>query len=932
VSAVIARLAATGRVAEALSLLRQVARPSPELKALRSELEWFSGNRDVALRLADEVSVSGGSAKAVVRSLAVSGRLNLFAGRTGVGQQQFLRARELAQTDQDPGLLAYATGMHLETLLRFVGLEGVVGEIGKYRRVAFRAGNHRSLGQLHKVLAEAELKSGHGRRALRELELCALHVNAAQDTVLETQLDFARGAAFGSMGQLGIALECAERAVSSARGCGASAIERAALVNVAHLQVIMGLHADAERTLEELTRHQYSSVDRELDVRNNQLELLVARRDEDAVNVDAIWGPVADGRTSVPAQWFKSVRISFLTSFGRLDEAVELGRKCLELSSRDDRDYLARTRCSTAEAMAILGVDAACIEMVDDVVLKQFGALPEFIALTQRVSGLLTSDTPKTAFEHFSRSARVFGHIGHVVGCGESLHAAARLRARIDSGSDANVPHITTFYTRAPASFGRIDSDDTVVDASPEFIAASAVRAAAAMVDLASKPMLAAYELVTLVMRTGVAGSAVIVAGEGKRREVVGWAGGAEPDARLSDPTAATVSVAFGAEGATAISVVLAPRNQRSARTTLMALQRLVGHAITLQQAAQAESEKSALWPEPLPEQQLGLVCSAESMLELMKVARRLASSNIPVLITGETGTGKELLAHALHNVSPRSNGRFLPFNCTAVPREMLDSQLFGYRRGAFTGANDAFPGVIRGASGGTLFLDEIGEISPEVQPKLLRFLESAEVHPLGESAPVPVDVRIVAATNANLDALVAQGRFREDLYYRLNVVKLTIPPLRERREEIPVLVEHFLMRSQKEAGKAGIRVGDTAAEYLLLYDWPGNVRELVNEMRRAVALAEPGAVLMPEHFSPRLAATRRTVPAGERPPTPSELLVRRDQPLSAAVEHVERALILDALRRHVNVEDAARSLGLSRKGLYLKRQRLQIDPQLAEA
>ena len=235
---------------------------------------------------------------------------------------------------------------------------------------------------------------------------------------------------------------------------------------------------------------------------------------------------------------------------------------------------------------------------------------------------------------------------------------------------------------------------------------------------------------------------------------------------------------------------------------------------------------------------------------------------------------------------------------------------------------------VIRGATGGTLFLDEIGEIGMDVQPKLLRFLESSDVHPLGESAPVNADVRIVAATNANLDKMVAQGRFRDDLYYRLNVVKLTIPPLRERREEIPLLLDHFLERSMKEGSKSGIRIGETAAEFLLLYDWPGNVRELANEVRRAVALAESGAVLMPEHLSARLAASRRTVPVGQRPPAPTELLVRRDQPLNAAVEHVERALIQDALRIHGNVEDAARALGLSRKGLYLKRQRLRIDEE----
>ncbi len=392
------------------------------------------------------------------------------------------------------------------------------------------------------------------------------------------------------------------------------------------------------------------------------------------------------------------------------------------------------------------------------------------------------------------------------------------------------------------------------------------------------------------------------------------------------DDIGGNISFRLGEEYGSAYRVVVTPANDTSARVTLLALQRLVAGARELHAAKLAESERSALWPDPPPEQQLGFVCSSEVMVDLMRTTRRVAASPITVLITGETGTGKELLARAVHQCSPRSAAKFIPYNCTAVARDMLESQLFGYRKGAFTGAHDAFPGVIRSAAGGTLFLDEIGEIGLDLQPKLLRFLESNEVHPLGEPAPVTVDVRVVAATNADLDRLMAEGKFRDDLFYRLNVVKLHIPPLRERREEIPLLLEHFLERTLKEAGKTGVRLDESTAEFLLLYAWPGNVRELANEVRRMVALAESGAVIMPEHLSPKIAATRRTVPVAERPLEPTELVVRRDQPLSAAVEHVERALIQDALRATSNVELAAKRLGLSRKGLYLKRQRLKID------
>ena len=256
----------------------------------------------------------------------------------------------------------------------------------------------------------------------------------------------------------------------------------------------------------------------------------------------------------------------------------------------------------------------------------------------------------------------------------------------------------------------------------------------------------------------------------------------------------------------------------------------------------------------------------------------------------------------------------------------MLDSQLFGHKRGSFTGAQTDAPGMIRSANGGTLFLDEIGEMPIETQPKLLRFLESGEILPLGESKPILVDVRIVAATNANLDRLMSDGRFREDLYYRLNVIRIDIPPLRERREEIPALVEHFLEKFGRELQKPMLRIADETLEYLVLYRWPGNVRQLANEIRRLVAMAEPGAVLMPAHLSDDIAASRRTVPVNTSPRLFNEVIARIDQPLSAVVEHVERAAIQRALSMtDGRLDEAAKMLGLSRKGLYLKRQRLNL-------
>jgi DNA-binding NtrC family response regulator len=339
------------------------------------------------------------------------------------------------------------------------------------------------------------------------------------------------------------------------------------------------------------------------------------------------------------------------------------------------------------------------------------------------------------------------------------------------------------------------------------------------------------------------------------------------------------------------------------------------------------DRDRAALWPADPIETDAGALFLSEEMQGILGTARRIAPTTVPVLLTGETGTGKEVLARLIHAYSKRAKAIFQPFNCSAVPKEMLDSQLFGHRRGSFTGAADNFQGVIRAAAGGTLLLDEIGETTLDVQPKLLRFLESSEVHPIGELHPTEVDVRVIAATNADVDALVSQGRLREDLFYRLNIVRLHLPPLRERRVEIPALANHYLHKYAHDYVKGDLRLSEETMEFLVLYRWPGNVRQLANEMRRLAALAESGAVLMPEHLSPAIAASRRTIPASERTLEPTEVVVRLDQPMAAAIQHVERALMLHAFRQTgSNMEQTAALLGLSRKGLYLKRQRYGIE------
>ena len=258
-----------------------------------------------------------------------------------------------------------------------------------------------------------------------------------------------------------------------------------------------------------------------------------------------------------------------------------------------------------------------------------------------------------------------------------------------------------------------------------------------------------------------------------------------------------------------------------------------------------------------------GFICASAAMTRLSDQIQRVQGHNLTVLITGESGTGKDLVARAIHGGSPRRASMFLPFNCTTTTRDLADSQLFGHRRGSFTGAVTDQQGLIRSATGGTLLLDEIGDLPLDIQPKLLRFLEQGEIMPVGETRPQAVDVRVLAATNADLEQRVTDGQFREDLYYRLSVIRVHVPPLRERREEIPHLSTYFLRDACERLGKSDVHLSSPTLDLFARYWWPGNVRQLRNEIQRAVAMSPPGGTVDPEHLSADLHGARSERGAG---------------------------------------------------------------------
>jgi len=352
-------------------------------------------------------------------------------------------------------------------------------------------------------------------------------------------------------------------------------------------------------------------------------------------------------------------------------------------------------------------------------------------------------------------------------------------------------------------------------------------------------------------------------------------------------------------------------------------------------QPAEAESSSyasSGLMP--------GFIHSSPAMTSLVEEVYKIRSSDVTVLVTGESGTGKELVSRAIHTLSNRKDKVFVPFNCTAVPKELAEGHLFGYKKGAFTGAVNDSPGMIRSADGGTLFLDEIGDLPLDVQPKLLRFLQEGEIQPIGEKQPVKVDVRIIAATNMPLEEKVAEGTFREDLYYRLNVIRLRVPPLRERRSEIPPIVNYYVNHYSQRFGKHNISFMPQTVDMMMVCNWDGNVRQLCNEIQRIVARAVDNEVVTPTHLSPELQRAARPLTPfgaghGARPIATFDgggsfapfANIGEGGTLEEAVSGLEMQLIRASLARHNwNISRVASELGLTRRGLYLKLARYGIE------
>jgi len=365
----------------------------------------------------------------------------------------------------------------------------------------------------------------------------------------------------------------------------------------------------------------------------------------------------------------------------------------------------------------------------------------------------------------------------------------------------------------------------------------------------------------------------------------------------------------------TQIRVIAEPVPSLEAIGTLSRLVRIV-------QYSSGHSKSSAL----TDKREFPISPEGAGMAKVLQLARRIAETDVPVFLLGETGVGKEWLARRIHEWSKRTVTRFVGFNCAAVSREMLEAQLFGHRRGSFTGAIEGSVGVIRAAEGGTVLLDEIAETSLECQAKLLRFLETGEVHAVGDVVPKKASVRVIAATNRRLEELRSVGVMRPDLFYRLSVLRIEIPALRHRKGEILPIAEDSLAEFARQFGKAPLTLSADCREALICCDWPGNVRQLVNEVRRAAALANAGGTITSRDLSEDVGGSSSTSTSG--PPQP-HVEISLNQPLSNAIEELQRASITHAIRLcDGRREQVAALLGLSRKGLYLKCLRLGLEAE----
>jgi len=636
-------------------------------------------------------------------------------------------------------------------------------------------------------------------------------------------------------------------------------------------------------------------------------------------------------RSSWSRTWNLRTEARLLQREGRWQESLEAIRRAKREGLSEENSFVAGQvlvleTLATVELGSIVEAQEAIINL-----LGQSFPLPlPTRGLAEAVGASLLERTREwqLPLSYCARALRVLGAAGEASALVEIVDQFIGYLAKrsLIPGEPLTTPRSTTLW-RPQELVCHLDAVTSVVppshDTGENFAAFLAI-----LPDCRSDPRLLGEEALRLMSGCGwiASGAVHCLSSDGIDVAVVSYSDSRCKEASGDRQANVLPPIRLGDKGGSSFTLILRPSGLGASVLRCAEMSRLL--------SALSETDRTDQYQEQVsgdstlvggPEEELGLFRSP-TMKALLASAKRVAPLNVTILLTGESGTGKEVIANAIHQSSGMASTPYVPFNCSTIPKDMLESQLFGYRRGAFTGAAQPFRGVIRAAEGGTLFLDEIGELPLETQPKLLRFLDCGEIQPLGEAHPAKVQVRVIAATNADLEKLVSLGRFREDLFYRLNVVRFHVPPLRERREEIRPFVERFLSKHSREFEKQEIRLSEEAVEHLVLYAWPGNVRELSHEIRRLCALHHSGYVVRVDDLKPEARSGRQTN-GDSISGRGHTLTLRIDRPLAEVTREVERAALGLALQaERGRMELAARRLGLSRKGLYLKRHRLGLD------
>jgi DNA-binding NtrC family response regulator len=821
----------------------------------------------------------------------------------------------LAVQGKDPVRACWSQLRLLLLLAEASGPETVPALLREIRSNIRKLGNPQLTAALHIFVGEMEAKRGLYRNAERHTKLGLQLLSHDPSVWLETVAEITTVALALMRSDFDGGLAHATRALQLAEQSGRAAALRASLANLGNLMCSVGRFGEAIDYHERAMAALPSSGDN----CNGALDgiaraLLIQGQVSQAAELlervtESVRGPI-DHRFYV-YRHAQLTRTQLLAHQMRWSEALVSAEWLVEVASLAGDHLLGQIALLTkAELLQQVGDVPEAMKTLDVVVETLAQQPPDLYGHYERIlaCALASGGDCDTGRVHLERARRVYQSIRSAPGL---IQLSRRWDETTTRRGDAPAPDASQQVTRNGTAGAR-----------------DVLQTVAALLRHHARPELVARELVHLLDETEcVVDARALSIGADGQAEVLA-AARTEPDrgCRVGDPGTLPridrrLPIGFARERA--VEVELNVRPEIESQATVNAVRLVLATLQDLERARAEREERISLWPADDDPAELDQSVVRGHMRELMSDARRIANTNVSAFITGESGTGKEILARALHRFSDRAEKPFIPFNCAAVPRDILDSQLFGHRRGSFTGADRDHVGMIGAAQGGTLFLDEVGELGLDLQPKLLRFLESNEICPIGEATPFRVNVRVVAATNSNVEQLVKDGRFREDLFYRLNVIRLRILPLRERRDEIPALAGHFMAQSAAEFKKGEIRASEDIIEHLLLYRWPGNVRQLQNEVRRMVALAEPNSVLTSKHLSEEVFNTR----LAPRPTDDElEMIVPLKNKLVPTVSKIEHEMIRLALRDHrSNLDAAARALGISRKGLYLKRQRLGL-------